>query len=370
MLQRLYSRPAFAKIAHFERDSWTNVSQSILDRLGSNLHMQPRHPLALVKERIREYFGAIKVPKVSNDNRIKTFFTWHDHTDPVVSVSENFDQLLFPPDHPGRSPSDTYYLNRHLLLRTHMTANEREILKAGYRAFLLAGDVYRRDEIDATHYPVFHQVEGVRVVDDPKESSVSLDLPLALREAIKDQPLQTGKPKDLVLVTLADLFGQLEGLLRHLFGPDVQIRWQPTYFPFTQPSFEAEVLFGGIDGDQQRWVEVLGAGILQDPILSGAIIKDRPSVAWAFGMGLERLAMILYGIPDIRLFWSKDPRFLDQFRNDCGSIIRYKAFSRFPPISRDLSFWINGAWEANDLYEIIRGIGGDLVENVQQVHDL
>lgn len=133
-----------------------NIGPSVLNKLDRHLLSQPNHPLALIKAHIATYFS-------TTDPACPLLH--FDHFDPIVGVKENFDDLCFPADHPGRSKSDSYFINERLLLRTHMTANELEYLKAGKRAFLIAGDVYRRDQIDSTHYPVFHQLEGVRVFD-------------------------------------------------------------------------------------------------------------------------------------------------------------------------------------------------------------
>lgn len=180
----------------------------------------------------------------------------------------------------------------------------------------MTGDVYRRDAIDATHYPVFHQMEGVRVFG-----------PDATTEQV-----------------VADLKAKLEGLARLLFG-DVEMRWIDAYFPFTEPSLELEVFFNG------QWLEVLGCGVMQQQILDG---NGQPGKkAWAFGLGLERLAMILFGIPDIRLFWSDDERFTKQFK--AGDIkTKFAPFSKFPPCYKDVSMWIGDSFTENNMCEIVR----------------
>ncbi|XP_029282281.1 phenylalanine--tRNA ligase, mitochondrial-like [Cottoperca gobio] len=142
----------------YRRDDFTNVTQRILSRVGRNLHNQPHHPLWLIKERIKAHFYSAYVGRGGNP-----LFSVHDNLSPVVTVQQNFDSLLIPPEHPSRKPGDNYYLNRTTMLRAHTSAHQRELVSAGLDAFLLAGDVYRRDEIDASHYPVFHQMEGVRL---------------------------------------------------------------------------------------------------------------------------------------------------------------------------------------------------------------
>lgn len=154
----------------------------------------------------------------------------------------------------------------------------------------------------------------------------------------------------------------LTGLAKYLFG-DVEIRWREDYFPFTEPSFELDVFFNG------DWMEVLGCGVIHNDVMNNAGKGDQ--VGWAFGMGLERLAMVLFDIPDIRLFWSKDERFISQFKD--GSITKFQPYSKFPLCYKDVSFWLpkveEGSGETevhvNDIYEVIRNIGGDLIEKVE-----
>lgn len=213
-----------------------------------------------------------------------------------------------------------------------MTAHDVELLTAGETAFLLCGDVYRRDTVDRTHYPVFHQVDAARLF--PSETS---------REHVEDDLKQT-----------------LSGLAQALFG-DVDMRWVDGYFPFTDPSFELEVAWQG------EWLEVLGCGLLHRDVLRRGGVSDDVD-GWAFGMGLERLAMVLFGVPDIRLFWSEDERFLRQFAGK-GIEARYKPFSVFPAVEKDVSFWVEseGRFHENDVHELARKVCGDLVENVKIV---
>ncbi|XP_061522390.1 phenylalanine--tRNA ligase, mitochondrial isoform X4 [Phycodurus eques] len=155
-------------------------------------------------------------------------------------------------------------------------------------------------------------------------------------------------------------------LVRHLFGEDLEVRWVDCYFPFTHPSFEMEVRFHG------DWMEVLGCGVMEQQLLNSAGAADK--AGWAFGLGLERLAMVLYKIPDIRIFWSQDERFLKQFRvDDIHREVRLQALSKYPPLHNDISFWLPAAGEpafhANDFYELVRAVAGDLVEEVTLLDD-
>jgi hypothetical protein len=135
-------------------DPANNVTDAIYSKLGAKLHTRRDHPICILKDAIHQYF----------DSRFGAgVFAQLDDLHPLVSTEQNFDQVLVPPDHVSRSPNDTYYVNAHTVLRCHTSAHQVDTLRSGKRAFLITGDVYRRDAIDATHYPVFHQMEGVRV---------------------------------------------------------------------------------------------------------------------------------------------------------------------------------------------------------------
>ncbi|GAB2218168.1 hypothetical protein Droror1_Dr00001386 [Drosera rotundifolia] len=307
-------------------DPTNNVPDTIFAKLGLQLHRRDEHPLGILKNAIYDYF----------DTNYSNKFEKFDDLCPIVSVKENFDDVLVPPDHVSRSYNDTYYVDSQTVLRCHTSAHQAELLRRGYTHFLVTGDVYRRDSIDSTHYPIFHQMEGLRVFSsDDWESSGS----------------------DATSYAADDLKKCLEGLARHLFGA-VEMRWVDTYFPFTNPSFELEIFF------QEKWMEVLGCGVTEQEILNRSGKPD--NVAWAFGLGLERLAMVLFDIPDIRLFWSNDERFTSQFaKGQLG--IKFKPFSKYPPCYKDVSFWISDAFTENNLCEVVRGIAGDLVEEVRLI---
>lgn len=213
-------------------------------------------------------------------------------------------------------------------------------------SFLVTGDVYRRDTIDRTHYPVFHQMEGVHIF--PEDQLVSLS------------------PADQVKLVVEDMKAVLEGMARALFG-DVEMRWVDEFFPFTDPSFELEIYFRG------EWMEVLGCGVVHQQILTNCGLNHRKG--WAFGLGLERLAMVLFGIPDIRLFWSEDERFLSQFDSEdirSGNVVPvFEPYSKFPSTYRDVAFWtpLTSPYHENAFYEVVRDEGGDVVEDVSLVDE-
>jgi phenylalanyl-tRNA synthetase alpha chain len=142
----------------FKRDQWTNVSPKILSHVGRNLHLQEKHPLGLLKNRIVDHFYSQYISRTGNP-----VFSVFDRFSPVVTVEQNFDSLLIPKDHPSRVKADCYYVDEGHLLRAHTTAHQAELLRSGLDSFLMVGDVYRRDSIDSSHYPVFHQLDAVRL---------------------------------------------------------------------------------------------------------------------------------------------------------------------------------------------------------------
>jgi phenylalanyl-tRNA synthetase alpha chain len=304
-----------------------SVPNLVKSKIGINLHLKNNHPICIIKDAIIKYFRSLQ-----KFESISVF----DKLDPVVSTRDNFDLLRIPTDHPSRSTSDTYYIDDTTVLRTHTSCHQNDLLAKGYRSFLAIGDVYRKDEVDRYHYPVFHQMEGVHIVGSD------------------------GNTEEDLKVTLS-------GLIEHLF-PGKEYRFSSDYFPFTEPSFEMEVKFG------DRWLEILGCGTIHRDILDRHGISQN---GWAFGFGLERVAMILFNIPDIRLFWTDDDRFLSQFKREGGGLVEFKPYSKLEPVDRDISFWIPaGGVQVNDgdktfkwarlseFYELVREICDDNIENV------
>jgi phenylalanyl-tRNA synthetase alpha chain len=199
-----------------------------------------------------------------------------------------FDALNTPPEHPARNEQDTFYLADGRLLRTHTSTVQIRTMQAARPPIrvIAPGAAYRRDELDATHSPQFHQIEGLYVDEN---------------------------------VSVSDLKGALEFFMRELFGARTEVRFRPHYFPFTEPSLEIYVKSKALKGGEQ-WIEVAGSGIVH-PAVFEAVNKARGDNAYdpekwtgyAFGLGMDRLAMILFDIPDIRLFAQNDLRFLKQF---------------------------------------------------------
>ncbi|KAK4152758.1 hypothetical protein C8A00DRAFT_15980 [Chaetomidium leptoderma] len=399
----------------YATDSWFNVSSTVLALTSRKLHLQKDHPVAITRKIIESVFPA-------------PTYKYYNEFDPVVSTFENFDSLGFPPDHPGRARSDTYYINKDTLLRTHTSAHEAELFRASASGgYLLSADVYRRDEVDRSHYPVFHQMEGARVWDRTKvpngdlAAAILADLARLPEHNMKVEdpnppfhaernPLQADHhtPAEAAAVA-AHLKRSLELMVNEIFsrakaaaaaaaaaattspstknGPPAQtepeplrVRWVEAYFPFTSPSWELEVFYQG------DWLEVLGCGVSQQALHIHAGVPSQ--MGWAFGIGLERIAMLLFQIPDIRLFWSRDERFLSQFRGVEGRLEGMRPFvpfSKHPACYKDVSFWLSRGgeggtgtrtgtrgvvdWHGNDLMEVVRDVAGDCVEDVRLVDD-
>ena len=200
----------------------------------------------------------------------------------------NFEALNVPKDHPARDMQDTFYLTENMLLRTQTSATQirtMEKRKPPIR-MICPGRVYRSDDVDATHSPVFHQVEGL-VVDKG--------------------------------ITMCDLKGTLETMAKEIYGNDTKVKFRPSFFPFTEPSVEVDVSCSECGGKGCRvckgsgWIEILGAGMVHPKVLAGCGINPEEYSGFAFGIGLDRLTTTRHKISDIRLLFENDLRFLKQF---------------------------------------------------------
>ena len=236
----------------------------------------------------------------------------------------------------SRAPSDTYYYDENTVLRPHTSAHQIEMIKNNHNSFLVVGDVYRRDTVDKTHYPAFHQMEGVRIYSYDQINAKNTD--------------------DAKKIAENDLKQTLTGLSSHIFG-GIKTRWMPENFPFTDPSLELEIYY------QEHWMEILGCGVIHDQVMRNAGRDPKTEVGWAFGLGLDRWAMNLFKIPDIRLFWSKDSRFLSQFKE--GEISEFKEYSKYPACFKDITFWTNEKYDENGFMELVRDNSQDMVESVE-----
>lgn len=201
----------------------------------------------------------------------------------------NFELLNLPKDHPARDAQDTFYVDDNIVLRTHTSPVQARTMLSRKPPIRIAcpGRVYRADEVDATHSPVFHQIEGL-VID-----------------------------KD---VNMGDLKGTLDALFKKLYGSDIETRFRPSFFPFTEPSAEVDLTCISCRGKGCRmckgtgWIEVLGCGMVNPKVLTMCGIDPNEYTGFAFGIGLERITMLRYGIKDMRLLYEGDERFLRQFR--------------------------------------------------------
>ena len=258
---------------------------------------------------------------------------------PIVTTQQAFENLLVPPKHVLRSSSDTYYVSESTVLRPHATSHQLDVLdwlrnSQSHSGAIWTCDVYRKDEVDRIHFPVFHQTDGVRVFNESVEESIVVN----------------------------DLKHSLEGLVDRLFSAAnrrvPKIRWDfSASFPFTHPSMELE-----IENEEGTWVECLG---------SGKIRTEIDPNGWAFGIGIDRLAMLLFEIEDIRTLWSQDERFLSQFSD--MQISKFKPFSKYPPAYRDVAFWLpsdTSGWdESKFAFEIMSLVGPHGLEKIEKIDE-
>lgn len=242
---------------------------------GRRVQRGRKHPLTLVLEEIKEIFTAMGF-EVAEGPEVE----WDYY---------NFEALNIPKGHPARDMQDSFYITEEILLRTHTSpvqvrTMEKMAPKLPVR-IIAPGKVYRRDD-DATHSPMFHQVEGLLVDRN---------------------------------CTLGDLKGVLLAFARQMFGEDREIRLRPSFFPFTEPSAEVDISCFNCKGEGCRvcsgtgWLEILGAGMVHPRVLENAGYDPEEVIGFAFGMGVERIALLKYGINDLRLFFENDIRFLRQF---------------------------------------------------------
>ncbi len=241
---------------------------------GRKVEMGGRHPLNIVLDELKEIFIGMGYEIAEG---------------PEVELDlYNFEMLNIPKDHPARDTQDTFYFTDNILLRTQTSPVQiRTMLNKELPIRIIApGRVYRSDEVDATHSPVFHQIEGLFVDEG---------------------------------VTLGDLKATLEVFAKRMYGDDTVVRFRPSHFPFTEPSAEMDIMCFKCHGEGcslckgEGWIEILGSGMVHPKVLADCGIDPEKYSGWAFGMGLERLVMRKYKIDDLRLFFENDLRFLGQF---------------------------------------------------------
>ena len=241
---------------------------------GGEFEMGKRHPIQLVLDELKEIFLGMGFKVASG---------------PEVELDKyNFEMLNMPKSHPSRDTQDTFYITENIVLRTQTSPVQvRTMLNEKLPIRIIApGRVYRADEVDATHSPLFHQIEGL-VIDEN--------------------------------ITMADLKGTLEAFVKNMFGEQTKVRFRPHHFAYTEPSAEMDMTCFKCGGKGCRlckgegWIEILGAGIVNPVVLENCGIDSTKYSGFAFGMGLERLTMMRYDIDDMRLMYENDMRFLSQF---------------------------------------------------------
>ncbi|MFA7202020.1 MAG: hypothetical protein WC099_03450 [Candidatus Paceibacterota bacterium] len=256
----------------------------------------------------------------------------------IVSVKNNFDLLNSPQDHPSRKETDTYYINPEYILRTQTTVmwpfylQRSEVLeeleKTGEVGLLAHGKVYRKDEIDRNHFPVFHQIDGLYICK-----------------------------KEQKILGIPELHEVLAAITKAIYGDNIIYRFLEDTFPFTDPSTQIEIQRG------ENWLEVVGAGVVHTQVLKNLGVDPEVYNGWAFGFGLERLAMAKMNVNDIRVFWSDDVRITSQFKNLDS---QYQEVSKYPMTYRDISFVVGKDVSLNSYYEIIRDcVDENIIEEVK-----
>jgi len=251
----------------------------------------------------------------------------------IIPTSILFDLFNFPPEHPARSKSDTYFVDDAHALRTHDTVFwyyylqqpeiKERIAKGESLGALCYGKVYRKDEIDRRHMNTFHQMGGWFIQPDSK-GTLQLD----------------------------DLKKALSQMVETIFGKETEYRFLDDTFPYTDPSLQIEVHMNG------AWVEIMGGGMPKKSVLKDLSLEGYNG--WAFGFGLERLAIISMQLPDIRLLWSNDER----VRKQLVLGHPFTAVSKYPPVVRDISFIVAKGFVPNTYFDLVRDVAGDLVEEV------
>ncbi|NNE05051.1 MAG: phenylalanine--tRNA ligase subunit alpha [Xanthomonadales bacterium] len=226
------------------------------------------HPVTLAMQRIIDLFGHLGFDVATGPEVEDDYY--------------NFESLNFPAHHPARAMHDTFYFGDGRLLRTHTSPVQiREMQKRGAPIRIIApGKVYRSD-YDQTHTPMFHQVEGLLIGEK---------------------------------VSMADLKGILREFVNAYFESEMGMRFRPSYFPFTEPSAEVDIAWDRGDGSEPGWLEILGCGMVHPNVLKACDVDSERYIGYAFGMGVERLAMLRYGVTDLRQFFENDLQFLRQFR--------------------------------------------------------
>lgn len=286
-------RPLVGKIANEVREEIERVLDEAKENIGKKVReaqlskevidvtlpakkrdLGNRHPMSIVLDDIKDIFMGMGYEIAEGPE--------------IENAYYNFDALNIPEEHPAKDEQDTFYINEKMMLRTSTSPVQVHVMESKKPPIriIAPGRVFRSDEVDATHSPVFHQIEGL-VIDKN--------------------------------ITMGDLKGALEVFIKELYGESVKVKFRPHFFPFTEPSAEVDVSCVMCGGEGCRvckgtgWIEILGCGMVHPKVLEMSGIDPKEYSGFAFGMGLERITMLRYGIQDLRLFYENDVRFLKQF---------------------------------------------------------
>lgn len=363
---RLYSNASNTQIEYFtingikyNEDEWTNVTAKIQKYLRRKMHNQQNHPLSILQLAIVNYLNE-KFLDANGQPLLKTY----NDLDPIVTTAQNFDDLLIPENDAMRHKSHCFYLNQQHLLRTHLAAHQADLLKSGVENFALVGDVYRRDLIDPNHNAIFHELNVVRTLHGDQ---LNLGADIFERPPIEESSMDHLKRPSYTAAAIEymehDLKTTWDQLLSHLFNRGVEHRWIETKSLMADPSWDLEIL------QKHGKMKVLRSGIMRNEFLTKCGLAN--GISWNFSLGLDRLAMILFKIPDIRLFLSKDSGFMNQFYAlKPLHRIKYRHFLNDTKLyTMDNSFWLpenvkHDEFQLNDYYDLVRTLGGDNVEQV------
>jgi phenylalanyl-tRNA synthetase alpha chain len=258
------------KLAQLKEQYATTATTETIDMSlpGRKPRIGRLHPLTQIRMEIKKIFSRLGFSVAEGPE--------------VESDYYNFEALNTPKLHPARSMQDTFYISEELMLRTHTSPVQIRTMEQNKPPIriIAPGRVYRRDTPDASHSPVFHQVEGLYVDEG---------------------------------VSMSDLKAILATFAREMFGKDAKVRFRPSFFPFTEPSAEVDIWWQSAKGG--KWLEIMGCGMVDPNVLKMVGLDPDVYSGWAFGMGIDRIAMLKYGLKDIRLFFDNDMRFLEQFTN-------------------------------------------------------
>ncbi|OAF69914.1 Phenylalanyl-tRNA synthetase [Intoshia linei] len=254
-------------------------------------------------------------------------------------------------------------------LEKHTTIHDIGLLKLGLDSIITVGNCFRRDTIDKHHFPVFTQLD---VIHSQNKFQVAQNLnksePIEIvnekanfENAVDNNKYYTERALHLVEKEMKQ---NLESLIQSILGLEFKIRWVDAFFPFTEPSWEMEILPPNMKDEEKNWIELLGCGIFKNSLLARAGVPS--SIALAFGIGLDRLAMLKYSVPDIRMLWSTEERFYKQFQVENAT---FKPLSIQPLLINDISFWLDAStqFHNHDFYDMLRDIANDVVEDVRLI---